>query len=658
MESTEPSSPPVSGSEPSSNSEGNNAGPGIRSLDAAIAAARDHHFSTQYEEGYWVEELESNATITSEFVFLQHFLGIEGRYRDRRDKLRNYLLSIQREHGGWDLFYSGPPDISATIEAYTALKMLGVSPHDPAMVKARKVIADLGGVRKARVFTKIFLALLGQSSWDDVPVMPVELILLPNWFYFNIYEMSSWSRGTVVPLTIVYAHQPVWPLPEEVSVPELFTPEDQDLSIKSKGPGLNWPNFFLWVDKTLKSLGTLGWRPLRKTAMRKALRWTLDHQEPEGDFSGIQPAMFNSILALHLLGYPLDHPLLVKAFEAVDRFLIERDDHLLLQACVSPLWDTAIAANALMDSGVPGDHPSVVQACDWMLKKQVTKRGDWRFKNPGTPAGGWAFEFFNENYPDCDDTAEILMALDRTQLPADSNKSREMDRALTWLFSMQSSNGGWAAFDRDNDHELFNQIPFADHGAMLDPPTVDVTGRVLWMLGRIGHPVDDPRVRRAIDFIYSEQEADGCWWGRWGVNYIYGTWLVTMGLKSIGEDMQQPRIRKTVEWIEAHQNEDGGWGETCDSYINPKLRGQGDSTCSQTAWALMALVELGEVENEAAQRGVDYLIAQQQENGSWYEDYFTGTGFPGHFYIRYHMYRQFFPLMALSRYRNARQSRA
>ncbi len=652
MESTEDSTAPATGLD-ANLTLGQEA---MSSLDKTITAARDHHFSTQYKEGFWVEELESNATITSEFVFLIHFLGIEDRYRDKREKIRNFLLHIQRDHGGWDLFYGGPPDISCTIEAYIALKMLGVSPHEPAMEKARKVIAELGGVNSARVFTKIFLAMLGQSSWDDIPAMPVEVILLPNWFYFNVYEMSSWSRGTVVPLTMVYAHQPVWPLSEEHSVQELFTPTDRDLSIKSQKPGFNWPNAFLFIDKTLKTLGKPGWKPLRKTAMKKALRWTLDHQEPEGDFAGIQPAMFNSILALHLEGYSLDDPILTKAFEAVDRFLIEQDDRLSMQACVSPLWDTAIAANALLDSGVPEDHPSVAQACDWMLTKQVTRRGDWRFKNPGTPAGGWAFEFFNDGYPDCDDTAEILMALDRCKVQDEKHKRREMDRALTWLFSMQSANGGWAAFDRDNDHALFNEIPFADHGAMLDPPTVDVTGRILWMLGRIGHATDAPRVRRAIDFIYSEQEYDGCWWGRWGVNYIYGTWLVLTGLHAIGEDMTQPRIRKAVEWIKSHQNEDGGWGETCDSYLDPKLRGQGHSTCSQSAWALMALIETGEAESDTAAKGVQYLIEQQLEDGSWYEDYFTGTGFPGHFYIRYHMYRQFFPLMALSRYRTALRS--
>ncbi|MFQ5483119.1 MAG: squalene--hopene cyclase, partial [Nitrospinaceae bacterium] len=426
----ESAAPPVPGADP-------------KQLEEAIAAARDYHFSTQYAAGYWVEELESNATITAEYVFLQHFLASIN--PPRLEKIKNYLLRQQREHGGWDLFFGGPPDVSTTIETYIALKMCGLTPDCPEMMRARKVIRERGGVRAARVFTKIFLALLGQSSWRDVPAMPVELVLLPRWFYFNIYEMSSWSRGTVVPLSIVYSHRPVFPLPPDQAVPELFTEQDQDLSIQSKKPGLNWANGFLWVDKLIKLLGKTGWKPLRAMALKRALRWILDHQEPEGDFGGIQPAMFNSILALKLLGYDLGHPVMVKALEAVDRFCIDRGDHLIMQACVSPLWDTAIACNALLDAGVPPDDPAIVKACAWMLQKQVTRRGDWRFKNPATPAGGWAFEFFNENYPDCDDSAEILMALDRAQLPDAAGKKRDMDRAMTWLLSMQSANGGWAA---------------------------------------------------------------------------------------------------------------------------------------------------------------------------------------------------------------------
>ncbi len=619
-------------------------------LDDAIQRAIDYHFSTQYPEGYWVEELESNPTITAEYVFLMHFLGIDD--SARREKCKNYLLKYQREDGGWNIYFGAPSEISTTVEAYIALKMTGMSPKAPEMVRARECIIAKGGVRKVRVFTKIFLAMLGQSSWEFVPATPVELILLPNWFYFNIYEMSSWSRGTVVPLSIICTKKPVWPLPEEQSVPEIFTDADRDLSIKVKKRGLNWPGFFLMMDKAIKILGKCSWKPFRKFALNKAKRWTLDHQEPEGDFSGIQPAMFNSLLALSLLGYELNHPVMVKGLEAVDRFIIDRNDHLVLQACVSPLWDTAIACNALMDAGISPDHPKLVEAAEWIWKKQVTERGDWKIKNPSTPAGGWSFEFYNQSYPDTDDTAEILMALNRIPIADKEKKKKEFDRALTWLMSMQSTNGGWGAFDQDNDHELFNQIPFADHGAMLDPPTVDVTGRILWLLGRIQFDPNDPKVQKALKFIREDQEEDGCWFGRWGVNYIYGTWLVLSGLNSIGEDMSQSYICKAVHWLKNHQNSDGGWGETCESYTDPTLRGQGVSTNSQTAWAVMALTEAGEGESANAKKGIDYLIQNQKQNGSWYEDEFTGTGFPGHFYIKYHMYQQFFPLMALARFKH------
>ncbi|MCZ6512328.1 MAG: squalene--hopene cyclase [Nitrospinae bacterium] len=622
-------------------------------LDRAIDRTKAYLLSLQHPDGYWVAELESNATMVAEYVFFMHFMGI---WNPRRvEQSRNTLLKTQQDDGGWPLFYGAPSDISTTVECYAALRMAGVSPKAKEMVRARKCIAQRGGVRNSRVFTKIFLAMLGQSSWADIPAMPVEIILLPKSFYFNIYEMSCWSRGTVVPLTIVAAHQPVWPLKPEQAVPEIFTEADRDLSVQSKKKGLNWPNFFLFVDKVLKFLGKSPIKPFRGWALKRALQWTLDHQEPEGDFGGIQPAMINSMLALKLMGYENDDPLMVKGYEAIDRFLINRDDQLIFQACVSPLWDTSIACNALMDAGLPGDHPAIVKAGEWMLKKQVTRPGDWTVKNPHTPPGGWAFEFYNEPYPDCDDTAEILMALDRTAFPDTIWKDKEMKRAFTWLLSMQSKNGGWAAFDQNNDHALFNQIPFADHGAMLDPPTVDVTGRVLWMLGRINHDVNDPMVQRALQFIKNEQESDGCWYGRWGVNYIYGTWLVLTGLRSIGEDPSQSYLRKAAEWLKAHQNKDGSWGETCQSYADPSLRGKGKSTNSQTAWAVMGLIETDEPHSNAVKRGIEYLVRNQQEEGSWYEDEFTGTGFPRHFFIKYHLYQIFFPLMALARYRNKNQ---
>jgi squalene-hopene/tetraprenyl-beta-curcumene cyclase len=622
-------------------------------LDRAIDRAKDYLFSLQHPDGYWVAELESNATMIAEYVFFMHFMATWN--SERVEKCKNTLLKTQQADGGWPLYYGETSDISTTVESYVALRMAGMEPTAPELVRALKCIFDLGGVRKARVFTKIFLAMLGQSSWDDVPAMPVEIILLPKSFYFNIYEMSSWSRGTVVPLTIVAAHKPVWPLRPEQKVREIFTSADADLSVQSKKKGWNWPNTFLFIDKVLKFLGKSPIKPFRGWALKRALQWTLDHQEPEGDFAGIQPAMLNSMMALKLMGYQNDDPILVKGFEAIDRFIIDRGDHLIFQACVSPLWDTSISCNALMDAGVPGNHPDIVKAGEWMLRKQVTRPGDWMVKNPKTPPGGWAFEFYNEPYPDCDDTAEILMALDRTDIGDQEWKAKEMQRALTWLFSMQSKNGGWAAFDQDNDHELFNEIPFADHGAMLDPPTVDVTGRILWMLGRINHDVNDPMVQRALQFIKSEQEPDGCWFGRWGVNYIYGTWLVLSGLRSIGEDPSQAYIRKAAEWLKEHQNEDGGWGETCRSYELPNLRGKGKSTNSQTAWAVMGLIEADAAESPAAKRGMQYLVKHQKKNGSWYEHEFTGTGFPRHFYIKYHLYQIFFPLMALARYRNKTQ---
>jgi squalene-hopene/tetraprenyl-beta-curcumene cyclase len=619
-------------------------------LDRTIDRAKEYLLSLQHPDGYWVADLHSNATMIAEHVFFMHFMGIWD--PERVKKCKNALLKTQQSDGGWPLYFGAAGDISSTVEAYVALRMAGMDPNAPEMVRALKCIFTLGGVRKARVFTKIFLAMLGQSSWDNVPAMPVEFILLPKSFYFNIYEMSCWSRGTVVPLTIIAAFKPVWPLKPEQSVRKMFTSADRDLSIQSKKSGLNWPNFFLFIDKALKFLGKSPIKPFRGWALRRALQWTLDHQEPEGDFGGIQPAMLNSMMAMKLMGYKNDHPLMVKGYEAIDRFIIDRDDQLIFQACVSPLWDTSISCNALMDAGVPGDDPAIVKAGEWMLGKQVTRRGDWMMKNPKTPPGGWAFEFYNEPYPDCDDTAEILMALDRTAIGEPEWKAKEMQRALTWLFSMQSKNGGWAAFDQDNDHELFNEIPFADHGAMLDPPTVDVTGRILWMLGRINHDVNDPMVQRALAFIKSEQEPDGCWFGRWGVNYIYGTWLVLSGLRSIGEDPSQAYIRKAADWLKEHQNDDGGWGETCRSYELPNLRGKGKSTNSQTAWAVMGLIEADAAESPAAKRGTQYLVKHQKKNGSWFEKEFTGTGFPRHFYIKYDLYQIFFPLMALARYRN------
>ncbi|MFQ5671685.1 MAG: squalene--hopene cyclase [Nitrospinales bacterium] len=642
---------PEPSADPLAISEAAGRGPNAEALDRAIDRSRRFLLSQQDEDGFWVDELEANATITAELVFLMHFTDRVD--LEKQKKCVRYLLHQQRADGSWALFHGGAGNVSTTVEAYMALKIAGKPPDRPEMARAREFILASGGIKKTRVFTKIFLAMFGQISWKWLPAMPVEFTLLPNWFFINIYEMSSWSRGVIVPLLVVYAHQPVHRLEDDRGVRELFTENDRDLSIPYSGTGLSWRNFFVFLDGVIKFLGKSPWKPLRRRALKKAEQWVLDHQEEQGDWAGIQPAMFNAVLALHYLGYPKDHPALVKGFEAIDRFIIDKGDHLVMQSCISPLWDTAIACNALMDAGLPADHPALVKSGQWMFSKQVVKPGDWKIKNPHTEPGGWAFEFFNECYPDTDDTAEILMALHRIENRDTRFKLREFQRALTWLLSMQSKNGGWGAFDQDNDLELLNKIPFADHGAMLDPPTADVTGRILWLLGILGYKKEHPQVRRAIAFVKRNQEADGSWYGRWGVNYVYGTFLALTGLRSIGEAMDQAFVRKAVDWLEAHQNEDGGWGETCDTYEDPSLRGAGASTASQTAWAVMGLLTAGQANGEPARRGVEYLIARQNEAGTWWEDQFTGTGFPVHFFIKYHMYQHYFPLMALARYRAA-----
>ena len=629
-------------------------------LDRSIERSREFLLSCQDEEGYWVDELEANVTISAELIFFMHFTDRLDPVK--QDRIVKYILHLQREDGSWPLFYGGLCDINSTVEAYMALKMAGLPADQEEMVRARQAIFANGGIQKTRVFTKMFLAMFGQVSWDDCPAVPVEIILFPHGFFFNIYEISSWSRGTVVPLSVVRSLEPVHELPAGRDVQELFTEKDGDLDFKPDGlPFTSWRNTFIYLDRFIKTMGKFPWKPLRKKALRQVEQWTLEHQEDQGDWGGIQPAMFNALLALHLLGYPKDHPACVKGMEAVDRFLLEKDGRLWMQACISPLWDTAIAANALLDSGLPPDHPALVKAGEWIINKQVVKRGDWQVKNPGAEPGGWAFEFYNELYPDTDDTAEILLFLNRTEIADNRWKLSECQRAINWLLSMQCKSGGWGAFDVDNDKEVLNEIPFADHKALLDPPTVDVTGRILWMLAKWGFKKQHPQVQRAIQFVKERQEVDGCWFGRWGVNYIYGTFLVLNGLCAIGEDMKAPFSRKAVRWLEGHQNEDGGWGETCQSYQEPSLRGRGKSTASQTAWALLGLIAANEAENPAVKRGVRYLIATQKDSGdvsgSWWEDEFTGTGFPIHFFIKYHMYQHFFPLMALSRYRQATNTR-
>ncbi len=622
-------------------------------LEEAIARSRSYLLQQQNaEHGYWVGEVEANSTLTSEYIFFMHFMETVDELRQR--KMVHYLKETQLPEGSWNIYYGGPGDLSTTLEAYTAMRLAGEDPASRPMAAARDFILSHGGIEKARVFTKIFLALLGVRPWMECPALPPEIMFFPRGFVFNIYEMSSWARATVVPLLILWHYKPSIRAPEGFNLDEL-RPEG------TERPGKNFPDargierLFLAADRVLKLYERRPIKWIRKRALASAERWILDRQDPTGEWGGIMPAMMNSLMALKCLGYPLTHPAVRKGLEAVHRFAIEDSHSLRLQSCVSPVWDTANTCLALLASGLDPRHEAIKKATDWLWTKQTQEKGDWAVKNPDAVPGGWPFEFANEYYPDNDDTLAVLTVF--KQSGTDGENPEAWYRGLNWLLSMQSRNGGWGAFDIDNDRELWNRIPFADHKSMLDPPTSDLTGRVLEFLGGIGYGMDFEPARRAVRFLEAEQEPDGSWFGRWGVNYLYGTWCVLCGLRAIGYDMGHPRIRRAVGWLLSCQNEDGGWGESCLSYDDPLSKGKaGRSTASQTSWALMGLIAAGETDSPAVRNAVAYLLRTQNERGSWDEEEFTGTGFPRFFYLRYHMYRDYFPLLALARYRQAQAS--
>ncbi|MHB9075122.1 MAG: squalene--hopene cyclase [Desulfobaccales bacterium] len=621
----------------------------LNRIERAAQRATTAMLQMQDPAGYWWAELESNVTITAEYIMLHRFLGLD---EGKVPRMVADILEKQLPNGGWSIWFGDGGEISATVEAYMALKMAGLSADDPRMIKARKFICAKGGALKARVFTRIFLALFGQVSWDGIPLLPVEFILLPAWSGLSIYEFSSWTRATVVPLMIIMAKRPVRPLPPELGVAELFCNPEEPFErhrVAWKGQAPNLENLFVILDRVLKLYYGLPLPWPRNFAIKQAEKWILEHQEDSGDWAGIQPPMVNSLMALSTLGYDNDHDVMVRGLKALEFFTLEKDDRLWLQSCISPVWDTALAVRALAAAGVPQDDPAMVQATAWMLSKQIFKPGDWSIKCPDLPPGGWAFEFVNNWYPDVDDSSMVLVAL-KEGLADTAKHQAALQRGINWCLGMQSKNGGFASFDKDNTKEWLNAIPFGDLKALVDPPTEDITARILEMMGAFGHGLDHPVAVRALAFLKQAQHPAGPWWGRWGVNYIYGTWSVLAGLAAIGEDMSQPYVRRAVAWLKEHQLPNGGWGECCESYPNAEMMGQGVCGASQTAWALLGLLAAGEVNSPEVHRGVEYLVKTQNNQGRWDEEHFTGTGFPNHFMIRYHLYRDCFPLMALGTY--------
>jgi squalene-hopene/tetraprenyl-beta-curcumene cyclase len=627
----------------------------------ALANARDHLLGLQDPAGWWKGELETNVTMEAEDLLLRQFLGILGpRDGETTQATARWIRAQQRADGTWSTFFAGPPDLSTTVEAYIALKLAGDDPAAPHMAIAAQYIRDCGGLERSRVFTRLWLALFGLWSWDDLPTMPPEMIFLPSWFPLNIYDWACWARQTVVPLTIVGTLRPCRPLGVEID--ELRTGIEPD----PLSPAWTVAGAFQRLDKVLAGYGRLARRgparALRSLAMRRGAEWILARQEADGSWGGIQPPWVYSIMALHLLGYSLDHPALRKGLDGLADFTIREqgpDGQVWrrLEACQSPVWDTALAVVALADAGLPADHPALTKAADWLLGEEITVRGDWAVKRPQLMPGGWAFEFANDGYPDTDDTAEVVLSLLRVRFP-DAARQKQLAaavrRGVAWTVGMRSKDGGWGAFDADNTRELVRKLPFCDFGAVIDPPSADVTAHIVEMLGALGAsaaPTDiDTAARDGVAWLLRHQEADGSWFGRWGANHIYGTGAVVPALVAAGVSPSAPSIKRAVRWLERHQNDDGGWGEDLRSYKDRSWAGRGTSTASQTAWALLALLAGGQHDSGATRRGIAYLVNTQRSDGTWDEPQYTGTGFPGDFSINYHLYRLIFPVTALGRY--------
>jgi squalene-hopene/tetraprenyl-beta-curcumene cyclase len=612
----------------------------------------------QHADGWWQGELETNVTMDAEDLLLREFLGV--RDEEQTAAAARWIRSQQRDDGTWANFFGGPGDLSTTVEAYVALRLAGDPVDAEHMSAARSWILARGGVEATRVFTRLWLALSGRWSWDELPVIPPELIYLPSWFPLNIYDWGCWARQTIVALAVVQSFRPSRPLPftiDEICVgPGGRTQRPPGIPRARGGfpppgpPRDPWSRAFTMLDKALHLYRPV--KSVRRAALRRCAEWIIARQERDGCWGGIQPPWVYSLMALNLLGYDLDHPVMARGLAGLDRFTITEEGPdgpvRRLEACQSPVWDTVLTMIGLADAGLPPDHPALTSAARWVLGEEIRGPGDWQVRRPHLAPGGWAFEFDNDVYPDTDDTAEVVLALRRVSLPGDGAQPA-IERGLRWLAGMQSRDGGWGAFDADNTRALVNKLPFCDFGEVIDPPSADVTAHIVEAFAAEGL-ARHPAAIRGVTWLLRAQEADGSWFGRWGANYVYGTGAVVPALIAAGVRPAKPAIRRAVAWLEAHQNPDGGWGEDLRSYDDPALAGKGASTASQTAWALLALLAAGEHASAAAERGVRWLAAAQRADGSWDEPQYTGTGFPGDFYINYHLYRLAFPLSALGRY--------
>lgn len=669
------------------------------SLTEGITKTRDFLLKQQSPEGYWCAELEGDTILESEYILLLAFLGRE--QSPRSHQAARYILEQQLPTGGWSIYPGGPVEISASVKAYWVLKITGHDPRSEPLQRACRAIRDHGGAEKVNSFTRYYMALLGAISYDQCPAVPPEMILLPKWAPFNIYEMSAWSRTIVVPLSLLWAFRPVRELPAAWSIEELFLkpsrtlpvtmPPSENVDQLGRKTWINWHKFFKRVDLAIKFCERNGIKPLRRRAIQKCAEWIQARFAKSDGLGAIFPPIIWSVIGLKCLGHSDDSPDVSRALNELERLVIESEDgrSCRLQPCQSPVWDTAITTLALREAGVPATHPAIRSSIKWLLSKEVRDKGDWTVRNPHVQPGGWYFEFNNEFYPDIDDTIMVLMALQQC-LPAGVSQSWQielngkqpdhpriqtivaqrgatsgsallselqsvrptldaMERGVQWILAMQNRDGGWAAFDRDNNRDVLTRVPFADHNAMIDPSTADITARVMEMLGRLGLWTKQPAMDKALEFVWKNQEPDHCWIGRWGINYLYGTWQCLVGLAAVDVSPADPRMQLGAEWLKKVQQACGGWGETPRSYDDPSLRGQGEPTASQTAWALMGLCAAGEVNSAAVERGVRYLLDTQRDDGNWDEPQYTGTGFPRVFYLRYHLYRTYFPLMALSR---------